>query len=470
MAARTGWSGVLILAWLGLGAAGLCTAPPETITVTPKQTDAVLLNPGKGWVLYRLPANHTKASLAVGTTGYGRFLWSVIEPAEGEFNWKPIDNALAAWHKAGKQYAFGIMAANIHYRGKYATPKWVFDAGCPARNVQQERPESSPDEAAFHQYEGPQVIPAQWDHPVFMAKLRALLAALAKRYDGDARLAWYETRSYGNWGEGHLWPWRGKDLSHAGRYKHILMHKELFKNTLLVTSHHYIESDRHYRRVVSLGIGVRDDGVMSFRDGSRTAGALGKSPGIFEWGGSYRQFLRDGTWTRKGRRLEDVIETGHASYVGLSRHNTADVKAFVEAEKDLIERMANRMGYHFVLTKAVLPKRITAGRTFTMKLSWANRGVAHIYVPCDVSAALLDEEGRAVARADVTGCMPARWPPDKTTVETASVTFEKVTPGTYRLAIGLFPREDKPRPIRLALKAVTPDGWHPLAKVQIQAK
>jgi len=441
---------------------------PATGVVTPAPSRSVLLNPGKGWVLYGMPADHTPAGLSLGVTGYQRFAWSQIEPAEGQFDWTAIDSALVAWAKAGKQFAFGVMTANIHHKGMYVTPKWVFDAGCPARPVQKERPKTSPDEAAFRRYEGPQVIPDQWDHPVFLAKLGNFLAAVAKRYDGDRRLAWYETRSYGNWGEGHLYPWGGAPLSHDGRLQHILMHANVFRKTPLVTGHHYVESERHYRRVVSMGIGIRDDGVMSFRDGSRTAGALGHSPGIFEWGGSYRQFVRDGTWTRKGRTLAEVIENGKASYVGLARHGKADVEALLTDERALIERLANRMGYHIVLTRAEVPRRIAPGEPVAITFDWANRGVAHVYVPCHVAVGLLDAKGDCAARAWVQGCAPAQWAPEETTRETASAVFAEAKPGPYRLAVGLFSSRSDAKPaIRLGLAESTPDRWYPLSAVEV---
>ena len=55
----------------------------------------MLLTPGKGWVLYKLPKDHPAEAQALGTTGYARFLWSVIEPAEGKYNFKPIDDAVS---------------------------------------------------------------------------------------------------------------------------------------------------------------------------------------------------------------------------------------------------------------------------------------------------------------------------------------------------------------------------------------
>lgn len=68
-------------------------------TVIPKINSAPLRNPGKGWVLYGMPDQHRNGSLAYGAVGYTRFNWVDIEPKEGEFNWKPIDDFISAWSK-----------------------------------------------------------------------------------------------------------------------------------------------------------------------------------------------------------------------------------------------------------------------------------------------------------------------------------------------------------------------------------
>jgi len=62
-----------------------------TTTVTPKASDEVLLNPGKGWILYGRAEWQDPKALAVGNSGYQRFEWAELEPSEGQFNWKPLD-------------------------------------------------------------------------------------------------------------------------------------------------------------------------------------------------------------------------------------------------------------------------------------------------------------------------------------------------------------------------------------------
>jgi len=469
-------------AWV-IGAAGLLAGalragpadPTPSRVVTPAPSPAPLTNPGKGWVLsWGTPAQRSPEILALAAVGYQRYNWVQIEPEEGRFNWKPIDDALQAWAVAGKQFAFGVMAANIHHRGQYVTPRWVFDAGCEPRTVRNVPRKDVVDPAELHHYPDDQVIPARWDDPVYLAKLKGLLTALAGRYDGDPRIAWVETRSYGNWGEGHLWPWgqhfKLDALSHDGRLRHIQMHRDAFKKTRVIAVHHYLESDAHYQKAVRLGVGLRDDGVMGFRDGSRTAGALGFAPAAFEWGGTYEHFKKAGTWEKPGRRLADVIEAGRATYVGLARGG-ADEANFVKGERPLIDRLTNRMGYHFVLQRASVPAELPAGRPATFEFVWRNAGVAPIYVPAHVALALLDEKGQPRARAWLDGCKPASWAPERETAETATAAFAGVPPGPCRLAVGLFlSREDEKPGIRLGIEGGTAEAWYVLAQVVVQGQ
>src|SRR5712691_8993247 len=65
--------------------------------IKPQTSNDVILNPGKGWVLYGLPSDQTARTMAYASVGYMRYDWSSIEPAEGIYNWSLIDHALNAW-------------------------------------------------------------------------------------------------------------------------------------------------------------------------------------------------------------------------------------------------------------------------------------------------------------------------------------------------------------------------------------
>jgi hypothetical protein len=471
---------------LTLGAFGLDA--PATTTVTPKPSNEVLLNPGKGWVLYGMAEWQDPKAMAIGNIAYHRYGWSDLEPAEGQFNWKKVEDALAGWDKAGKQFAFGVMCANSHSKDPYVTPKWVFDAGAKHRLIDM-KTLANP----YAGTPGQKAVPEFYD-PIFLEKLKNFLNAMGKKFDGDPRIAFIDIRSYGNWGEGHMYPFGGKGLTSDEFKHHVQMHLDAFKKSRLCISAEGKEHAAVYDWAVQQGVAARRDGICGNSNGSETARAFGHAPGIFEFYGAYTWLKEQGWWDGKkdkngnGHKLVDCVENGKPSYIGFSQGGKECLK-FLEAERPLIDRLANRMGYHFVLKEATLPTRIALNAPATVKLTWSNEGVAPIYVPCSVAVALLDAKDQVVEVGQVfpgsaavptaTGTVasgsgrdargPGSWLPGKPSVEETKVTFTKAKPGEYRLAVGLVQRVGDEKPwIKLGIEGRTGGGWYPLGAVRIE--
>jgi len=104
----------------------------EAFVVQPVPDESMLINPGKGWVqYYGADDKYTRDYIAI---GYSRAAWSAMEPREGEFDWRPIDQFIAGFAKYGKKVGFGVMSVSTGL-GQYVTPKWVFDAGAKPMEV-----------------------------------------------------------------------------------------------------------------------------------------------------------------------------------------------------------------------------------------------------------------------------------------------------------------------------------------------
>jgi hypothetical protein len=380
-----------------------------------------------------------------------------------------LDTLISEWADAGKQFAFGVMCANSH-GPEYTTPKWVFDAGAQFRRVTLTPQDSS------HGVPGDKIVP-EFDDPVFLAELKSFVSALGKRYDGKPKLAFVDIRSYGNWGEGHLHPFGGTPISGQALRAHINMHRDVFKRTLLILPWGIPDYSDVYDWAVSRGIGMRRDGICGNSDGRETARCLGKVPAVFEFFGSYEYLKERGWWAGKtqwghGYRLVDCVERGSPSYISMSLWGRKS-QTFLDAERPLIERLANRMGYHLVIAKAEVPRRIRAGAPVTLTITWENRGVAYLHVPCRVALALLDGDSRVLARAWAEGSDPRRLAPGQTVQERLSATFETLPgdPAALRLAVGLCSPSvaaDQPPTIALGIEGGTNDRWYPLAPVEWQ--
>ncbi len=418
-----------------------------------------VVNPGKGWVIYGVsPKGHTQEALALCSSAYTRFHWSELEPEEGKFNWTPVDNAIAAWTKAGKQFGFGVMCESFHSDTKYNTPKWVYDAGVPSI-----------------QYDGIKikgmVAPKQWDNPVFMEKLKKFITAMGKRYNGDPRISFIDIRSYGQWGEGHLGHLKGSEkISPEGLKRHIQIHLDAFNRTRLFLPWGEKLYNPVYDWAVDQGIGIRRDGILGNSNGSELIRCKGKTPSFGEWYDTYKKHKMNGGWQYAwGDKLEDRIlddtVRGAFTYQNLGQHDSND--SFVKEKRPLIEKLTNMMGYHFLLNEVSFPRHIASDSDFKASFRWENTGLAFIFIPCRVIAALLDRDGKVMAKCPVKDSHPEKWAPGKQITEISNLKFT-VPPGSYRLAVGLFSDTTRPNPdIRLGIEGDTVNNWQVLGNLKV---
>jgi hypothetical protein len=427
---------------------GLCgtTALAETVTVRPARDDAMLLNPGKGWVQYYGTDKYTKDYISV---GYTRWAWSVLEPQEGQYNWKEVDGFIGQFKKYGKKTAIGVMSVSTGL-GNYVTPKWVFDAGA--------IPLAVPDDSSPT---GQQIIPKHWDDPVFLQKLKSFVKAFGQRYDGHPDIAFLDIRSYGNWGEGHIGMLKapGIILTPPGNLQtnYLLPYIEAFPHTQLIIVWGSSLYDKVYDWAVSKGCGMRRDGILSqwSKDGSECFRAYDHQPAVFEYCDGYAEMKKNGWWQPE-TLTNTYFQGGRPSYM---QWNT---KIF-EENKELCLRVGNYVGYHFVLQQVTLPQTIRNGQAFSIQWQWLNDGVAPLYEPCQVAIALLDQKDEVVQKQWVTNSQPKKWGPGRDVTEDISASFTIAAAQPHKLAVGLFldPRELNPI-YKLGIQGRTTNGWYVL--------
>jgi hypothetical protein len=207
-------------------------AGQNRIVVHPKDTGAILVNPGMGWVFHhydndinaygsRLKPSDTVDDFPGVGVIYLRLAWEYLEPEEGKFNWSIVDIPSQRWIPKGKQIAFRFSC----YDGGKGTPDWVRKAGA---------------HVDYQDKGGLVEKSATWapdfEDPVFLKKLDNFLAAAAQRYDGDPNVAFIDVGSFGIWGEGEGAP---HTYSAKTVRTHIELHTKHFKRTLLVLSDNY---------------------------------------------------------------------------------------------------------------------------------------------------------------------------------------------------------------------------------------
>ena len=287
---------------------------------------------------------------------------------------------------------------------------------------------------------------------------------------------------YGNWGEGHLFPFARFDPQlpavTPGELKSLLqMALDAFHHTRLVVPWGEKQYNDVYDWAIGQGMGIRRDGICGNSDGSETARALGKTPAVFEFYDDYPGLKKRGWWQgtlsaddarrRYGFPLAGCVEKGQPTWIGMGWGQDA-VQLWRE-NRPLVEKLANRMGYHFVLTRAEFPQTLTAGTPAAIDLRWLNDGVAPIYIPAAVALALLDDRGQPVEVVRPAGTSPASWMPGAPLEEKAQALFSHAPPGTYRLAAGLVQGRSTQPTIRLGIAGRIEGNWYPLGPVTLSA-
>lgn len=421
------------------------------VNFTPGTSSEILLNPGKGWVVYGLPDNQSAATMALATTGYMRFYWTDIEPDEGNYNWQAIDDYMNAWKAVGKKFAFGIMNMDTYSDSRYVTPRWVFDAGADywTYNVT-DSSQGTP---------GPKIIPI-WSDSVFKSKVRDFVTALGQRYNGNPNIAYVDVRSYGNWGEQHNYPYGGTELSSSDLKLMLQWYQSAFNRTPVVVPWGKSGYNTIYDWAVGQGMGMRRDGVLVDSNGSEVARAAGHGPGVFEFYSSYQQLRDDGQWSNKN--LVDAVHIGKASYVGMGQWDN-DAQVFLSQQGSTIRSLANVIGYYFVLKQAQYSAGRGIGTTSTLNLTWLNQGVSPIGISSKVGLALLDDKNVVKARVWL-NYDPKTWQPGVQLLQPTTFTFGAQPAGHYRLAIGLFENTSQTNPtIKLGISGGTSQNWYPIS-------
>lgn len=375
----------------------------DRVTVRPSDTGEALVNPGMGWTLHfysnfienygsKLAPSDTLDDWPGLSAIYLRVPWSFLEPKEGEFNWSLFDTPAQRWISQGKQIAIRVSCSESWLR--YATPKWVQDAG--AQGVD------------FEFGQGPKPGGPLWDpdylDPVFLARLDRFLAAMARRYDGNPNVAFIDVGSFGMWGEGHT---GGSSRLDEGQTlavvkKHIDLHVAHFKSTLLCISDDVADPSkpgRHFPAMdyaISKGVTMRDDSILvqppphSWYHAEMAQEFWPRWPVILEHE-HYGSSKGRNAWS--GDLLLKSVEDYHASYMSIHWWPREEL----EENRETIARINRRLGYRLQLREMSWPAQVQLGEPFVVQTSWANAGVAPCYPGGFWALTLKDAKGGIVS-------------------------------------------------------------------------
>jgi hypothetical protein len=485
---------LLVLPCAGL----LRAAETRTIDLRPLwDTERVLKNPGKGWYHHLLDNGVDRYAIrdeAVFRSFPGmdhlylRLAWSYLEPREGDFDWRRIDDVVQKYVPLGYGIAFRItsketgvapgVVAQERDGVQYATPVWVEDAG--ARGIVSE---------AW----GVRSWTPDWDDPVYLAKLDGFVEAFAARYDGKPWVRYVDVGSVGEWGEGHTSFSTKVPPTVAEVKASIDIYARHFKSSQLVVTDDLLYYGKPEAEVAALfdyavgkGMTLRDDSPLVdwyMRNHLETWTVSHphfydplylRKPIVFELE-HYAAVKRNGNWRgRNGAEtlpdygvsgadvMRKALELLHASYIGF--HGFPE--DWLADNPHLTRELANRCGYWYFPESLSVPRAVSAGQT-AVRITWLNRGVAPAYEPFEISLRLVSVDGRVVdLGTHDSGNLG--WRPDEPVEQLYRVEVPpSAEAGEYRLQVRLS-GDDRAVAIGLKAEATGSDGFSALGSVLVE--
>lgn len=420
-----------------------------------REVNTLFANPGQGWMSQqRSPRGEPRFPCSV---VYIRFNWADAETEEGKFNWKLIDDVIAAWKPRGAAVAMRVMTCNAHSSGYYTSPKWLFDTGCKSHEylVGGDDPTSG----------GKRISRIEPDYadPIYLTKHGAFLKALGERYDGRPNVEFLDIGSYGVWGE-----WHTKHPAPVATRKQIVdLYLRAFHKTPLV----FMSDDAEVLNyALAHGAGFRRDGVGSpwheqnwigskkYAVVAGMADTWKRAPIVFEWFGDYA-YLQSRQWS-----FDAAVNFMLSNHVTLINDNFGRVPPEVMPQ---LEKLARLAGARLVLREMVHEKTVQSGSSVSLRMQWANVGVGKLHRPYTLRFSLLDAAGQVAFSTD-SKADPRDWLPGEHVVKEALLIPATLKTGDYTLALALMDPSGRQRPFRLAIDAPESEGRYSLNKLKVE--
>ena len=444
-----------LLAVVALGN-GITDAAAQQVVKRFKETEENFANPGQGWMTGdRAPRGEGRFPYSV---AYLRLSWDDLEPAQGQFNWRLIDESLQAWAKREVRIAFRVMTASAHTKGYYCTPKWLFDAGCHGYDYTEGGGDVTSGGTPIKRVE------PDYGDPLFLREHGRFMRALAEHYDGNPAVEFIDIGSYGIWGEWHTkhpQPW-------AVRKQIIDMYLSGFRKTQLVSMSDDAEALAY---ALAHGTGFRRDGVGSpwheanWIGSAKYAAVRGfaeqwkLAPVVFEWYGPY-DYLQKRGWSFD--RALDFMQANHVTYIN---DNVGKVPA---EQMPKLEKLARLAGYRFVLREVSHPGHAAKGKILNVNMKWSNVGVGKLYRRYPLVLCLLDAQGAVVCHTAQTRVDPSSWLPGDVRVKATLRLPTALAAGSYTLGMALVdPATEKPA-IHIASEIPHTERLYRLSQVSVR--
>ena len=474
----TAWFGTLGI--LSASAYVPAASPDSVVTVTPKQTDEILANPGMGWQTFHRTRTQDKnlPSWIPSTVHYARWGWGTLEPDRGKIDYGFLDGVLKETREAGQTLAFRVMCCSTSPRRPYH-PAWLRDVRGPV--------------VTTRYGSGAQLEVPVLDEPVVLEAHLDFIKRLGARYDGHPDIDHVDLGSVGWWGEWHMSRSSNAPMPTAETQKKIVdAYLAAFKRTPLLM---LIGGGSMLKYATEHGTGWRADCLGDMGGFSKTwchmkmaypqrlpeAAAMDvwkTAPVAWETCWDMRK------WVDEGWPLRFIFNYALALHGSVINNKSAPLPEGKNIRPE-VERFLRRLGYRLALTELKHPEQAKPGETIELAMKWHNAGSAPCYRPYRLAYRLTNDAGtHLVFLGTVT---VEKWLPGEVELFTGeffkqpadlpagdivdvadSIKLPKdLSPGKYKLAIAVVGEKDTEPVIQLGIEGRDKNGWYPLSTLKI---
>ena len=416
-----------------------------------------LKNPCKGWVAEPINMNkqmNPQGDMFAGydegyesmfSVAYKRFNWKQINPQKDVYDFSIIDEYLDTVEKRGWTAGIGFCIPAARTTNQLSLlPDYMYEEGLKYIETMVENNHT------FEQW--PQRIPV-WDDPVYLKYCEILIEKLAQRFDGDNRIFYINPLTYGNWGEWHT---QFLGDSEALTFEKAKIHVELWakyfkKSIMQIPINHHMPEMVAQWACDTYNWGMTRWGLVYLQDDHYAASyCLGTAPALGEFYTSYERTKLWGAWSDE--RMTNVIEGGHLTNI---RSYASNYNLIYRENRELLEKLQNRMGYHIVVKEAAEYFESNEPNECEFGMIIQNKGVAPIYFECTLVLALLDEKNQVIEKY-TTNINPQKWHGNSY----SSFRFRApIKDRMGKIAVGLFKDTSKTNPDVLWANSQLANGW-----------
>ncbi len=437
------------------------TRGPVFRTITPTELSGYVPNPEMGWQNTR---NATPRFTE--TVRYTRFNWRDLNPAEGVYDWSPIEILRQEALDAGQKIHFRVRNAQPPPWGPgQVIPDWVVAQGAVI-------------------VDGSRGTEPLYADCQFLAAHAAFVDALRQQYDGNPDIAFLDIGAYGKFGE-----WDSEQYDHTpdsldwharrrladmylggqgtrpcqqadGSIINVSYNYVGFQKTqLLMPYTPWREDSLFYALSVRSDIGIRHDALGSELHQNR-----------------YREKISDlveQTW----RNAPIVFEFSSDAY---TPEALASARAFAQemhatlihdnfggrgADAD-IESVLETVGFRLVLQEITYTSERLPNSSLSLTMTWINKGVAPPYTNYPLTAALIDDRGNVVWEQEITADIRA-WLPQEPVIIQSEAALPALPPAVYDLRLAFVDPDTRQPVLNLAIEGRDSNGRYQIGPVQI---